>query len=525
MKILIVDDEELTRTGVIASVDWEQLGIDEVFQADDGVNGLNIAMEEKPEIILCDVRMPRMDGITMLERIEKLFPNTVVVFMSGYSDKEYLKAAIQLKAIDYIEKPIEQDELRATLRKAVERCNVIKLQTIADETHETTTESELAYRFTIPYKTNAEVVDSLCRELSERYNHEEFKYVTTYIVKTKDTPDDPQVVADINEALLGYLKRMNMRVIFTEKKSYNIIFHVYGGIYPQQDTIRLIAEQIGALIGQLGDYHIAVGDTVEGKENVYKSYSAAVILLQNSFFKAPGSIILKKDTVSQNGNSITLDRVRDLSSEYMNAIDEENKEKAVDALDKLSVLNGYSGTDILENQVKAIYHDMLLYLFKVRRKKNLVTDMSIENQETILYIIEKCFFFGQLQDVLKDKTEGFFEDIAGDVVDNPTIRLICEYIAVHYANPDLSVKSISDFAAMSTSYACTYFKNETGMTLNQYITDYRMKKAKQLLTNPRNKVNEISVAVGYSDGNYFAKSFRKYTGLSPSEYREQVIRS
>ena len=63
------------------------------------------------------------------------------------------------------------------------------------------------------------------------------------------------------------------------------------------------------------------------------------------------------------------------------------------------------------------------------------------------------------------------------------------------------------------------------MTLNSYITDFRMKKAKKLLADPRNRIQEVSSSVGYNDGNYFAKSFRKYTGLSPSEYREQVIRS
>ena len=103
MKLLIVDDEELTRTGVISSLDWSSLGIDEVIQADDGVHGLETARLYKPEIILCDVRMPRMDGITMLERLEKLLPDSVAIFMSGYSDKEYLKAAIKLKAVNYIQ--------------------------------------------------------------------------------------------------------------------------------------------------------------------------------------------------------------------------------------------------------------------------------------------------------------------------------------------------------------------------------------------------------------------------------------
>ena len=72
MKLLIVDDEELTRTGLVSSIDWESLGITEILQADDGMNGLEMARLHKPEIILCDVRMPRMTGIAMLERLEKI---------------------------------------------------------------------------------------------------------------------------------------------------------------------------------------------------------------------------------------------------------------------------------------------------------------------------------------------------------------------------------------------------------------------------------------------------------------------
>ena len=111
MKLLIVDDEELTRTGLISAIDWKSLGIDQIIQADDGIHGLEQARLYKPEIILCDVRMPRMNGITMLERLEKLLPDSVPVFMSGYSDKEYLKAAIRLKAVSYIEKPLNPSEV------------------------------------------------------------------------------------------------------------------------------------------------------------------------------------------------------------------------------------------------------------------------------------------------------------------------------------------------------------------------------------------------------------------------------
>ena len=107
MKLLIVDDEELTRTGVISSIDWQSIGIREVLQADDGINGIEVARVHRPDIVLCDVRMPRLDGIAMLEQLEEILPDIVPVFMSGYSDKEYLKAAIKLKAVNYIEKPLK----------------------------------------------------------------------------------------------------------------------------------------------------------------------------------------------------------------------------------------------------------------------------------------------------------------------------------------------------------------------------------------------------------------------------------
>ena len=118
----------------------------------------------------------------------------------------------------------------------------------------------------------------------------------------------------------------------------------------------------------------------------------------------------------------------------------------------------------------------------------------------------------------------YFRDLKNSSPENAVIYMIREFIGANYQNPSLPVKSISEHANMSASYTCTFFKNETGLTLNQYITEFRMKKATQLLADPRSRISDISSQVGYNDGNYFSKSFRKYTGVSPSEYREQVIK-
>lgn len=166
MKLLIVDDEELTRTGLISSIDWDSLGITEILQADDGVNGLEMAKLYKPEIILCDVRMPRMTGIAMLERLEKFLPDSIPIFMSGYSDKEYLKAAIKLKAINYIEKPLHPEEVQAAVLEA-QTLYKQKLRSHRGEAiHSQEIATRLAQQLTLPPSDNNKIAD-LCLELGQ----------------------------------------------------------------------------------------------------------------------------------------------------------------------------------------------------------------------------------------------------------------------------------------------------------------------------------------------------------------------
>ena len=163
MKLLIVDDEELTRTGVISSIDWQSIGIEEVLQADDGLNGIEAARTHQPDIVLCDVRMPRMDGITMLERLEDIIPDIVPVFMSGYSDKEYLKAAIKLKAVNYIEKPLNPDEIREAIIEARDLCLEKKRTRHNQSLHSIENASRLALLLTQPYAHAKESISQLVK--------------------------------------------------------------------------------------------------------------------------------------------------------------------------------------------------------------------------------------------------------------------------------------------------------------------------------------------------------------------------
>ena len=119
MNLLIVDDERLTREGLLETIDFAGLGIDHIETAEDGLAGLKLSQSFAPDIVLTDVRMPKMDGISMMQGVQERYPDSAVIFMSGFSDKEYLKAAIKLHAVSYVEKPIDTDELYEALKDAL----------------------------------------------------------------------------------------------------------------------------------------------------------------------------------------------------------------------------------------------------------------------------------------------------------------------------------------------------------------------------------------------------------------------
>jgi two-component system response regulator YesN len=143
--------------------------------------------------------------------------------------------------------------------------------------------------------------------------------------------------------------------------------------------------------------------------------------------------------------------------------------------------------------------------------------------ESIWEGIMACAALKTLHQFFCEKIKLYFERLLSNKDENPVVFLIKEYLHHNYAVPSLSVPDISEHVHLSPAYVCTLFKSETGQTLNQYLTDYRIKMSKQFLSDPLYKITDISAKVGYSDGNYYSKAFRKIVGLSPSEYREKML--
>ncbi len=521
MKLLLVDDEVLTREGVIASIDWEKLGITEIYQAEDGVEGLSLAKKYAPEIILCDVRMPRMTGIEMMEKIQSLYPDTVSIFMSGYSDKEYLKAAIKLHSINYVEKPLNISEIETAVIDAIAKYKLTTRSHQNETKRKIQDASSLALALTLPEnERDNEQIQQLIKELHLPINSSTF--FTTWIMKFPYAEQlSSSFFSQIAVTMREYLKKYKMQMLHVRKHVQYLIFHVFGNFSPSSIFISGLEGFLTGSCQSAKYFFIARGSTVIGVHNVYSSYQKAVLLLQSSFFFHNQSLLtvdcLKKCSLSSFSSHIP-----DFIKSFSEALNTRDKEKCDLLLTRL--LKYYEqNTSLLPNEAKDMYYRLFMLLQETMLQSQIPSSHFLQQDGNIISYLEKCTNIYDLSATLQTQMDTLFDSFSSKSEENSTIFLIKEYIANQYARESLSVKDISEHVYLSTSYVCTLFKTETGQTLNQYITEYRMNKAKQLLRDPRYKITEISSRVGYADSNYFGKIFKKCVGLSPSDYRKAMI--
>jgi two-component system, response regulator YesN len=118
-KLLIVDDEKMTRIGLYKKINWLEIGVTDIQLASNGLQALDISRRFHPNIIITDIKMPKMDGIKFIKELREDLPNCKIIFVTGYADKENLKSAIKLKVVEFVEKPINLSEIKKAVQAAI----------------------------------------------------------------------------------------------------------------------------------------------------------------------------------------------------------------------------------------------------------------------------------------------------------------------------------------------------------------------------------------------------------------------
>lgn len=511
IKVLIADDERFTRQGILDMVDWDKLNVSEVKEAYDGINALEILKDFEPNILLTDVRMPRLNGIDLAFKARELYPNCMILFMSGYSDKEYLKSAIKLKAINYVEKPIEIEELEENLNNAI-------LEFVKNTTIHNSIEHTIANE--ISSIDNSEAVKSIISSyFSKDFNDKlvDGQYVSVLIKIYKIIPNKHLFIDKIREiihdcGLEGFVSMQNEKDIVLQ-----IFFSKNIKSIHNSNVFQSFFATLDEYIKNYSHFYIFVGYIVANMQDMHKSYASASSLDTLSFFKDYNSVIYFEEVPHK--TCATIDP--NAYSAFKRNLNNEDKQAVLSDINNITsefTLN--CGTDI--NEIKNVYNKLLLHIFNFCHSRNINLNNSVNENTSFNTILQFNNIFEIKHYMLEIIKDVFLCLKEKNIYNEPALNII-KYINEHYNSYDLSLEDISKNTFLTPAYICVIFKDFTGKTVNKYITEYRIMQAKELLKDSNIKMNDIALKVGYRDGNYFAKIFKKETGYSPSEYRRKFL--
>lgn len=526
--LLIVDDEETIREGLRDYVPWNEMGINIVGTAEDGIDALEKIKKWKPTIVMADIRMPRMDGLQLAERLKNIAPEIKIIFLSGYDDFSYAKQAIALNAEDYILKPVSRSDLTECIQRVKNK--------LLDEEKEREEREALKKHIadSLPFlKTwffNAvEQKGDIWQKLSS-INIDLEKGAFISMVVTIDDIDNHNVDDDYYALFKLYntIKFIlddteNMKsVAFFENRIFTIILSFPRDI--SQNSIDNIVLNLAYKINDLldyaldGSYTIGVGYMVNDIKHIKSSYKGALGACEHRFYMGERQII------------------------YISNVEPAAKEP------RHEMPNGEEFMTIVkignEQEAKTFLRNMFEDMRKQREDIDIVKRICLE---LIIYISRAMYEIGERPEVLFSKTDPWHEinkrftidqlyDFMTNVIEvvmghlssqrkSKNQKVVDEaknIISMEYAS-DISLESIAKRLYISSCYLSSIFSQEAGITFKDYLIRVRIEKAKELLKEPSAKIYEVAEDVGYSDPHYFSQLFKKYTGFTPAQYRDSQM--
>ncbi len=500
--VLLVDDEKSILESIQSTVPWEELGINKVLTAQNGQAALDILKSHIIHLLVTDIKMPGMDGLTLLKKVREAYPDIRCILLSAYGEFEYARTALTLGIENYLLKPLSVEELTASIQKSLENISESK-QMDQNLFHDnillrwitgSISQDELVERTPVlnvnTYARNYCII--LLRQLNPNKNMSVIckKYADrlkeAYSVYTlPDNHNDSQIMILAAHEILS----------------------------------RTLLEQVkeAAKHADSGDgVLVAIGSVVFGNTELSKSYHAARSTLQYATLFSHEHILTFGDTFNSRMSPAAQKRAQGL-------LDMPTAKAAVvdgkQLLDNLFSLGGSQkerhnlvseiGTLILTKAHEYLPERSLTHLEETFLGKHGSLSGQFNKDEYALWLEE-----------LITETWLLYHSKTGNL--SPVVNRAIQYINENYA-ASVSIKEFCSKFDMNAAYLGYLFKNETGVFFNDYVSQIRIKNATWLLENTNNKISDIAKKVGFSNVSYFIKCFRKQTGLSPVKYHQAKI--
>jgi two-component system response regulator YesN len=545
LRVLLIDDEKKIIDHLQSVIPWEEMGIDIAGSANNGLQALNLVHALKPDMVLCDIRMPVMDGLTFLERLREFNVDCEVIMLTGYQDFEYARSAIKLQVRDYILKPINYEELE----RAVERLTVtirgrkqvrlldeqkldrainlanekmlydtlmdyasVSAQYLLDEDASLSVEQ----RRYIMILADMDDYSQKCRTWKEK-ERKLWNYATSNVLKEALLPFKLQyAVIQMREGEWCILVEQRQETveagtadIHFEKGAKSISAEISSDvIYLWSETLQKAVASNEKINLSLGIYLHPV--TLHELSFIYKKLQRAVHLIPHK----DSSIIIYGEPEEQLENSS--DSLWAWIESLVSGLKQCDRAKTELALQGLSNhLQTLSVRSLA--QVEQISHFVILHLMREMRGMEVI---SKDDESKIWSLMEQSMRAKDMLSVVRHLVDVSLETALNKKPSDVLMLTAKDYIH-HHLSKDLGIEELADHLNISCSYFSLLFKQHFDVTFVEYVTSHRMELAKSLLLLTDKSVTEIGKSVGYWERRYFTKVFHKYTGDIPSEFREK----
>lgn len=534
-KLMIVDDEQEVRQGIIKKIDWHHYHFEVVGEAENGIEALDVIEENVPDVVITDISMPLMDGLALSSAIRERYPTVKVVILTGFDDFKFAQQAIKYGVSDYILKPVlpkDIGELMEKLKDEIEKeiadkedkeklqrhyrdsMPILKESFLTSMILDTPDIHEIEkkvsfFEMDLHGSSFASAVislntDSVGEELSSETDIELMKFAITNI--TQEILDKHS----LGEAFLYD----NMTVVVSGVDSADRAT-VCNKMISVLEEIRQNVEKFLKLSVTIG-----LGSIYNSLERMKESYRSAITALEYKLVLGSNKVIFLDDIEPESTDTVILD---------------DNKERALISSIKFGkeqdVLQAVDGLFDHLTSVKAPIKEYYLYFMEiitVLSKLVRTFQVDVVNVLPENYGIDQLIReFNTMEEVKQWLTKLCLElqvQVSSKRL-NATQMLLekaKDYIDKHYDDHELSVQKLADHLYISSSYLSLIFKKEANQTFLKHLIEVRLTAAKELLRDPSIKVTEVAERVGYPDVSYFSYFFKKNFGVSPREYRNKV---
>lgn len=535
-KLIVIEDEIIEREGLVSLTDWKSIGIEVVYAACDGLEGYRKCCEIKPDIVIADIRMPGMNGLELLRRIKTIIPHIKSVIVSGYNDFDYAREAISVNASSYIVKPFEEKELVPVLQSIVQ-----ELDRDRRENEERLLLSNKLRKYDLNSRNNLilQLMQKKCDLAEVKADLAQWNipltdtYMVSVVFKTYgsclDIKKSARFKKDFEEAAGKYLNDKVIILDINEELTGILFISDAPGRYcpdrtPIAENVRNLHERVG--IGPGDDLRAGIGCPVNNIALLGQTYDMALAALDIGFHSPEKRIVSYDDIKSQHEHYITARNkvifdIGNYKSKILFSIKSFDRQN-VDALTR--ELLHYAGISFIpENDLKEFFsrfiYELSFALYEMNEETSHICgkegELSNELNSLSCFTQLDTWFSGQLSGIL----DGMEASRTGK--SDSLVQKVIDIIKDEYMN-GISIRTISDTINISPNYLGAVFRKGTGKNFNEYLTEYRMEKAKELIKSRKFKIAQVGAMVGIPNESYFCVVFKNVVGISPGNYQEVV---